>query len=183
MKFLKTKKPKLLLHICCAGCGAYVSSVLREEFEVNLYYYNPNIFPEFEYDARLLEVKRIGEEFGLELLIGGNDHKEWLKKIKGKESEPERGERCRICYQDRLESTALLAAKRGIGYFASTLSVSPHKDAAIISLIGKELEKSHDVGFLDRDFKKQDGFKKSLALSKDLKIYRQNYCGCEFSRR
>lgn len=183
MQDTKTKKPKLLLHICCAGCGAYVSSVLKEEFEVILYYYNPNIFPESEYDVRLSEVKRIAEVSGLELVIGSYDHAKWLEKTLGKEKEPERGGRCLVCYRDRLTSTAILASERSIGLFASTLSVSPHKDFVVISLIGRELEKKYQISFLDRDFKKQDGFKKSLIMSRDLNLYRQNYCGCEFSRR
>lgn len=183
MQDLKTKKPKLLLHICCAGCGAYVASVLQEDYEVILYHFNPNIFPEDEYVIRLSEVKRIADELDLKLIVGNYDHELWLKKIHGKENEPERGERCRICYYERLYSAAQAAQKNNMEYFASTLSVSPHKDAAMISAIGKDLASKCGISFLDKDFKKQDGFKKSLDLSRKLNLYRQNYCGCEFSRR
>ena len=176
-------KPELLLHICCMGCGAYVSNLLSADFKLSLYFYNPNIFPKNEYEKRLEETKRIAKRFGLNLIIGEYDHKEWLRKIKGHEKDPEKGERCFICYKDRLESTARLALKNNFAYFTSTLSVSPHKDAREISRIGKNLEMKYKIRFLDKDFKKQDGFKKSVILSRELNIYRQDYCGCEFSRR
>ena len=183
MKILKIKKPKLLLHICCAPCGAYVTNLLNLDYEVVLYFFNSNIFPENEHDTRLIEVKRIAKEFGLKLIIGDYNHSSWLEKITGKENEPEKGSRCRICYWERLENTALTAQKQKIDIFASTLSVSPHKDAVAINIIGKDLEEKYGVQFLDKDFKKQDGYKKSLELSKKYNFYRQNYCGCEFSRR
>ncbi len=180
---IKKSKPKLLLHVCCIGCGAYVSRLLNEDFEVSLYFFNPSIYPESEYKKRLAEAGRIANLFGLELINGEYDHGQWLKKIKGHESDPERGERCRICYRDRLENTARLAVKNGFAYFTTTLTVSPHKDALAISQIGKETEKNYRIKFFDKDFKKQDGFKKSTLLSCELGLYRQNYCGCEFSRR
>jgi predicted adenine nucleotide alpha hydrolase (AANH) superfamily ATPase len=175
---------KLLLHICCAGCGAYVSQVLKEEgFEVVLYFYNPNIFPEEELKIRLGEVKKVAQEFGLEFIIGEHDHRVWLKKVKGLEFEPEKGKRCLVCYQDRLESTAKIAREKNFRYFASTLSVSPHKLAGEIIRIGNESASQNGLEFLDRDFKKKDGFKKATILSRELKIKRQDYCGCEFSIR
>lgn len=177
------KKPKLLLHICCAGCGAYVASALKEEYDLALYFFNPNIFPENEYAIRLKEVKRVAVKFGLEYFFGSYDHGQWLGEIVGYEKEPERGARCRICYRQRLTDTASLAREKGFSYFASTLSVSPHKDSALISSIGNELQSQFGIIFLDKDFKKRDGYKKSLALSRELDLYRQNYCGCEFSRR
>lgn len=183
MNILKTKKPKLLLHICCAPCGAYVSNLLMQDYEVILYFYNPNIFPDSEYESRLIEVKRIAKEFDLKLIIGEYNHKSWLEKIIGKENEPERGLRCRICYWERLENTAMIAKSKKIENFATTLSISPHKDATAINVIGKDLEIKYEIKFLDKDFKKQDGYRKSLELSKKYEFYRQNFCGCEFSRR
>jgi predicted adenine nucleotide alpha hydrolase (AANH) superfamily ATPase len=176
-------KPKLLLHICCAGCGAYVSSALAEDYNVFLYFYNPNIFPESEYRKRLEEARRIAKKLGLKLIIGEYDHNEWLKLIKGFEGEPERGKRCLLCYRHRLNAAAKLAEDKKIAYFTTTLTVSPHKDAKSISVIGNELTGKYNVFFLDKDFKKRDGFKKSCELSKELGLYRQSFCGCEFSKR
>lgn len=177
-----TRKSKLLLHICCAGCGAYISRLLKQNFQVTLYFYNSNIFPKSEHDKRLVETKRIAKEFGLSLIVGGYNHKDWLEKIKGHENDPEKGERCIICYKDRLESTAKIAQKSQFNLFTTTLSISPYKDAKAISQIGNELAVQYNVKFLDKDFKKEDGFKKSVQLSRELGLYRQNYCGCEFSR-
>lgn len=175
-------KPTLLLHICCAGCGVYVSKQMKEKYNVVLFYFNPNIFPQDEYENRLKEVKRIADKFFLPLIIGAYDHKIWLKAIKGREVDSEKGERCRICYRYRLEETARLAKTRKFACFTTTLSVSPHKDAQAINVIGKELAGKYGIEFLEKDFKKQDGYKKSAAMSRDLGLYRQNYCGCEFSR-
>ncbi len=176
-------RPRLLLHICCIGCGAYVSQILKKDYKVILYFYNPNIFPEKEYQKRLEETKRIAKKFSLKVIEGEYNHKEWLKLVRGHEQDPEREERCRICYYERLEKTAKLAKKLGIKYFTTTLTISPHKDASAILSFGKEIASKFDLIFLERDFKKKDGFKKSVQLSRKLGLYRQNYCGCEFSRR
>jgi len=192
--YFYNKKPKLLLHVCCMGCGAYIADTLKKNFRLTLYFYNPNIFPQKEYEKRLEETRRIAKKFGLKLIVGEYDHQAWLKTVKGLEKEPERGKRCIVCYQNRLESTAKqcqgLSAQAGTAlirqkykYFTTTLTISPHKDAKIISRIGQKLAKRYSVEFLDKDFKKQDGFKKSLELSKKLGLYRQDYCGCEFSKR
>jgi len=188
---VKTRgKPKLLLHICCAGCGAYVSQLLKRGYRVVLYFYNPNIYPAEEYNKRLTEARSIAKKFNLKLIEGEYTHKQWLESVKGYENEPERGERCLICYQDRLEQTAKLAQKKKFNYFSTTLTISPHKDAQAISRIGKEIARKYqvdpstsaqDLRFLNQDFKKQDGFKKSVQLSKELGLYRQDYCGCEYS--
>jgi len=170
------------LHICCIGCGAYVAGELAREFRVKLFFYNPNIYPEDEYKKRLQETKRIAEKMKLDLIVGAYDHKAWLKMIAGHETDPERGGRCRLCYRDRLRSTAEKAVAESMDYFTSTLSVSPHKDARLISKTGQEMSGRYGVKFLDRDFKKRDGFKKSCELSRQLDLYRQDYCGCEFSR-
>ncbi len=174
-------KNKLLLHICCIGCGAYVSDSLKEEYTVELYFYNPNIFPKEEYNKRLEETRRVADEFSLNLICADYDHESWLERVKGLEKEPEKGKRCLVCYADRLGETAKLAKKRGFDCFDSTLTVSPHKDAKAISSIGQNLAKKYNIKFLNKDFKKQDGFKKACAVSRELNLYRQNYCGCEFS--
>jgi predicted adenine nucleotide alpha hydrolase (AANH) superfamily ATPase len=179
----KHSKPKLLLHICCVGCGAFVSRELTKDFQVTLYFYNPNISPAAEYELRLAETKKIAKRFGYKLLPAGYDHDAWLKLVSGHEQDPEKGARCLICYRERLDKTAKIAQESGFAYFASTLTVSPHKLAGEINAIGEECALKYGVKFLNRDFKKQDGFKKSLEMSKELGLYRQNYCGCEFSKR
>ncbi|HOZ55898.1 MAG: hypothetical protein BWY51_00564 [Parcubacteria group bacterium ADurb.Bin316] len=177
-----SENKKLLLHVCCAGCGAFVSLLLANDFDVTLYYYNSNIYPEDEYQRRIDEVKKIADNFKLSLIIGDYDHDAWLKKVKGRENDLEKGERCLICYRDRLENTACAAQSNNFNFFTSTLTVSPHKLASEIINIGNELAKEYGVKFLAQDFKKQDGFKKAVALSHKLGLYRQKYCGCEFSR-
>ncbi|MBU4375746.1 epoxyqueuosine reductase QueH [Patescibacteria group bacterium] len=177
----KKRKAKILLHVCCAGCGAYIGKLLKKDYNVVLYFYNPSIYPISEYNTRLAEAKRIAQKFNLKLLAEEYDHNKWLDKIKGHEHDSERGERCFICYKDRMESTAQKAQEGKFDYFSTTLTVSPRKDAAEISKIGKKMAEKYNVEFLDKDFKKKDGFKKSVELSKQLNLYRQNYCGCEFS--
>lgn len=176
-------KPTILLHICCIGCGAYVTQLLRHEYDVFLYYYNPNIFPKEEYQKRLDDISRIARELNLDVSVPQYDHDLWLEKVKGLEDEPEKGGRCLVCYKDRLEDTAKEAKRRGIDYFTTTLTVSPHKLSNAIFEIGAELEKDLEVNFLARDFKKQGGFNKAAEFSRNLNLYRQDYCGCEFSMR
>jgi len=183
LDYKKIRKPKLLLHICCIGCGAYVVDLLKQEYRLTLYFYNPNIFPEKEFHLRLKETKRVARKLGLKVIIGKYHHRQWLDSVKGHEMDPEKGARCLICYRQRLAATAKLAKSLKYHYFTSTLTTSPHKLASAISRIGKELEVEYQVEFLDKNFKKQDGFKKSVALSKELGLYRQDYCGCEFSKK
>ncbi|MFH1427510.1 MAG: epoxyqueuosine reductase QueH [Patescibacteria group bacterium] len=178
---LASQKPKMLLHFCCAGCGAYVSQELKKKFRIILYFYNPNIYPEAEYQKRFDEAKKIAKLYNLKLIAGIYSHEDWLKEIAGHELDPERGGRCRICYRLRLASTVGKAKELKINFFTSTLTVSPHKDANKILTIGQELEKKYNIKFIAKDFKKEDGFKKATALSKKFGLYRQNYCGCEFS--
>jgi len=174
-------KTKILLHICCAGCGAYVAKILEEDYEPVLYFYNPNIYPESEYERRMQEAIRIAKKFGLKIIIHKYNHGLWLNHVEGHEADPEKGQRCQLCFKHRLEETAKVAKKKGFTLFTTTLTVSPHKDAGAISRVGQALEKKYGVKFLNQDFKKMDGFNKSVRLSKELGIYRQNYCGCEFS--
>ncbi|MBD3247965.1 hypothetical protein GF382_01585 [Candidatus Falkowbacteria bacterium] len=177
-------KKRLLLHVCCATCAIYVSEVLEKQgFRVVLFYHNPNTYPKKEYEKRAKDVKKIAKIRGLELLIDEYDHQKWKKAVRGREKDKEGGERCLICYRKRLEETAKRAKSEGIRYFTSTLSVSPHKQAERINKIGQEIAKKHGVEFLSENFKKKDGFKRSIDLSKKHKFYRQNYCGCEYSLR
>lgn len=180
--FVFHKKPKLLLHICCVGCGVHICETLKKDYDIILYFFNPNIFPEDEYKIRLEEAKKISKRYKLKLVEGRYSHDAWLDLIKGHEKDPERGGRCLLCYRYRLEGAVKFAQKLGIGFFATTLTLSPHKDAKAISEIGNELAKELNIIYLDKDFKKEDGFKKSCELSKKLGLYRQNYCGCEFSQ-
>lgn len=181
---MENLKPKLLLHTCCIGCGGGIVKDLEPDFQITLYFYNPNIFPKEEYNIRLEETKKIAQNFGWKIIIEKADHQNWRKLVKNYEQEPERGKRCKICYRERLEKAREKAIKLNFDYFASTLTISPHKDAEAILAIGAELEKQNSkIKFLARDFKKQDGFKRAAELSRELNLYRQSYCGCEFSKR
>lgn len=176
-------RPKLLMQICCMGCGAYVLEILKEKYRLYLYFYNPNIYPHSEYVKRLEETRRVAKRLGIPLIVGGSNYQNWLQKIKGHETEPEKGGRCMICYRDRLAATAKKAKQLGFDYFSSTLSISPHKLYPAISQIGNEVSLQYGIKFHDQDFKKNDGFNKSVCISKELNLYRQDYCGCEFSIR
>lgn len=179
----KQVKPRLLLHVCCIACGAYAADLLKAVYRPTLYFYNPNIYPETEYFRRLNETKRAAKALGIKVITGEYRHPVWWELVRGHEDDPERGERCLICYRERLEATARLAKSKGFAVFASTLSVSPHKLAENINKIGEELAAKYGLKFLSEDFKKRDGFKKSLEWSRKLKLYRQDYCGCEFSMK
>jgi epoxyqueuosine reductase len=176
-------RPKLLMQVCCIGCGAYVLELLKEKYRLYLYFYNPNIYPSAEYTKRLEETRRVARRLGIPLIVGHGTHETWLHKVKGHEDAPEKGSRCMICYRDRLAATARKAKRLGFEYFSSTLSISPHKLYPAISQIGNEVAEQYKVKFYDQDFKKNDGFKKSVCISKELNLYRQDYCGCEFSIR
>lgn len=176
------KKPSLLLHICCAGCGAYVSQELQEKYALSLFFSNPNIHPEAEYLKRKEEVIAIAKQFDLPLIIDHYNHDSWLLDIKGLEQEPEKGKRCYRCYQYRMRKVAQKTSELNFDFFSTTLSVSPYKVYQYIKKIGEELAEQYSVGFHDQDYKKKDGFKKAASLSRELNLYRQNYCGCEFSK-
>ncbi|OGF26469.1 hypothetical protein A2477_02290 [Candidatus Falkowbacteria bacterium RIFOXYC2_FULL_47_12] len=174
-------KQKLLLNVCCIGCGVSVCKKLSSDYDVTLFFYNPNIFPADEYERRLAETRRVAKSMSLELIAGAYEHTMWRTAVQGLESELEGGARCPVCFRLRLEKTASLAAEKGFDIFASTLTVSPHKDARVINDIGLQLGKTYGVAYLASDFKKQGGFQESCKLSKELNLYRQDYCGCEFS--
>ncbi|OGF24295.1 hypothetical protein A3H09_02750 [Candidatus Falkowbacteria bacterium RIFCSPLOWO2_12_FULL_45_13] len=176
------QKSSLLLHICCVGCGVYASQLLKQDYDIMLFFYNPNIWPEEEYNKRLAEAEKIAEQFNLKLIEGAYDHNRWLEAVRGRENDPERGQRCLICYKFRLDKAAAVAKKLNREYLITTLTTSPHKDALAVNKIGQGAAANFQLKFLTQDLKKQDGFKKSAALSRQLGLYRQNYCGCEFSR-
>lgn len=176
-------KPKILLHICCAPCSTHVFRALAEEFEVVGFFYDPNIQPRAEYEARLCETRRLAESFGFKLITGEYDSELWNKSVSGLEGEREGGERCRVCYRVRLARAAEAARDEGCEYLATTLTVSPHKRAAVINPLGETEAKKTGVKFYAADFKKRDGFKKSCQLSNELGLYRQGYCGCLHSLR
>ena len=178
-------KPTLLLHACCAPCSSYCIEYLNEHFEITLFFYNPNIYPADEYDYRVSELKRLVSEMGLSIpvLECENDTESFYALARGRESVREGGARCFDCYRLRLEKTAQLARARGFDYFTTTLSISPLKNSARLREIGLELEEKYNVKNLPSDFKKKEGYKRSIELSRQYNLYRQNYCGCEYSRR
>lgn len=177
--------PSLLLQSCCGPCSSYVLEVLSEYFNVTVIYYNPNIYPREEYEKRLLHQEKIIEAMAFKnpvtLMPCNYDENEFLSVAKGLEGEREGGARCKECFLLRMEKTASLAKEKGFDYFTTTLSVSPHKNANLLNEIGKELEEKYSVNFLFADFKKKEGYKRSIQLSKEFDLYRQEYCGCRFS--
>jgi len=181
------KLPSLLLHGCCAPCSSACLEYLNKYFHITLFFYNPNIFPKAEFDKRLLEAERLLREMPFEnevqLLAGEYDYGCFLAAAKGLEAVPEGGERCFKCYALRLEETARQAKERGFDYFCTTLSISPLKNAQKINEIGYETAERYGVKWLPSDFKKKEGYKRSIELSRQYELYRQNFCGCVFSKR
>lgn len=184
---INNETPSLLLHSCCAPCSSYVLEYLAKYFKITVLYYNPNIYPEEEFYKRIAEQKRLITEMPLENPVGfmeiGYDPKEFFAAVKGLENIPEGGERCFACYRQRLEQTAKIGALHGFDYFTTTLSISPYKNAAKLNEIAEELGKIHGIKPLPADFKKRNGYKRSIELSAEYGLYRQNYCGCIFSKR
>lgn len=179
--------PKLMLHACCACCLSYVLEYLSEHFEIYVLYYNPNITERNEYEYRKSEVERLVLEMPLKRKVTvvdcEYDPNMYLQNIAGMENEPERGSRCSVCFEMRLKKTAEIAQQYGCDYFATTLTISPLKNSSIINSIGEQLESDFSVSYLGSDFKKKNGYKRSIELSKQYNLYRQNYCGCVFSKR
>lgn len=178
--------PKLFLHSCCAPCASYVLEYLSNYFEITVFYYNPNIYPPEEYYERAAEQKRFIEQFPAKHKIsyveGEYDTKRFYEMARGLEKVPEGGERCFKCYELRLRESAILAREGGFDYFTTTLSISPLKNADKLNEIGEMMEKEYGVKHLASDFKKKNGYKRSTELSKEYELYRQNYCGCIFSK-
>lgn len=178
------EKPTLLLHACCAPCSSYVLEYLHERFRITLYFFNPNIAPEEEYRYRSQELKRLVREMKLdiEIIEEEYDPKPFYELAKGLEQLPERGERCQRCIGYRLEFAGKKAAEIGADYFTTTLTISPHKDCAFINEFGEKVSAECGVKYLFSDFKKHEGYKRSIELSKEYNLYRQNYCGCVYSK-
>lgn len=183
-------KPRILLHSCCAPCSTAVIERLKDNYEIVILYYNPNIYPEEEYLKRKNEeIKYINhlnetdKDIKISMLDADYESEKFYEATKGYENEREGGARCAICFKLRLEKTAKLAKENSFDLFGTTLTVSPHKNAELINSIGLAIEKETGVKFLVSNFKKQDGYKLSIELSKQNNIYRQNYCGCEFALR
>ncbi len=174
---------KLLLHSCCGPCSTHVIEVLKSQYDLTIFYYNPSIFPQDEYLKRLDEQKRYAEIVGVKVLAVNYDENEFLSKIKGLELEKEGGKRCEVCFEIRLRKTAELCKELGFDIFATTLSVSPHKNSNKINEIGKRIAEEIGVKYLEESFKKKDGYLNSIRLSNKYGLYRQNYCGCRFSLR
>jgi predicted adenine nucleotide alpha hydrolase (AANH) superfamily ATPase len=179
------EKPVLLLQCCCAPCSSAVLERLQEHFRLKLYFYNPNIYPQEEYEKRLAQFDKLlgAEEFskGIEILPSVYEPEEFEKAVKGLENEKEGGARCTECFILRLEETAKKAKEIGADYFCTTLTVSPHKNSQLLNELGVKAGEKYGVKFLPSDFKKQEGYKRSTVLSNELGLYRQNYCGCRYS--
>lgn len=176
-------KPKLLLHSCCAPCSIYVLQQLMSDWQITVYFYDPNIHPRAEYIQRRDEMKAYAKKLKIEFVEGSYDTFNWIQKTRGLEKEPERGKRCDICFDIRLGETARKAKDEGYDAFASALTISPHKNAKQISLVGQKIASKFKIDFLDRDWKKDEGFKIASKLSDQEGFYRQDYCGCLFSKR
>lgn len=176
------QKKDLILHTCCAPCVGYVYELLSVEYSVVSYFYNPNITPLHEYEKRLNELQRFAIQKNFPAIEGPRDFRNWTQRVKKYRFAGERSKRCWECYRIRLEETFREAQRRKSDIVATVLSISPHKDAEMINRIGSELAAQFDIPFLEADFKKKDGFKKSVELSNKYGFYRQSYCGCVYSR-
>ena len=177
-------RPKLLLHACCAPCSSATLERLADHFDLTILYYNPNIYPPTEYHRREAELERFVQEAGYRFPVVELPYepKEFYDAVRGLEQEPEKGERCTVCYRLRLEQAARYAAEQGLDWFCTTLSISPMKDPVRINTLGAELGAQYGVRFLPSEFRKKDGYKRSLELSAQYGLYRQDYCGCVFSK-
>lgn len=181
------RRPRLLLHACCAPCSSATLERLAQTFQVTILYYNPNIAPPTEYHRRADELDRFVQDAGyagqgVEVIRLPYDPQEFYTAVRGLENEPEKGERCTVCYRLRLEQAARYAAEHGFEWFTTTLSISPMKDPVRLNTIGTELAAQYGVRYLQSEFRKKDGYKRSLTLSTEYGLYRQEYCGCIFSK-
>ena len=180
-------RPSLLLHVCCAVCASYVLEYLYRHFDITIAYYNPNITEEAEYQYRYSELRRYVDEAGLSGYIRFTEveykPEDFFEAVKGREGDREGGARCSICFRQRLLYTAKLCKEGGYDYFATTLTISPLKNAEVINTIGEKIAEEIGVNYLCSDFKKKEGYKRSIELSRQYHLYRQNYCGCIFSEK
>lgn len=179
----ENKKPRLLLHACCGPCSSYVLECLASVFDVTVCFYNPNIYPEEEYTRRKEELKRFLVEVNIQNFVEiSYNEKEYYEAVKGYEDLGERSIRCYQCYLFRMEKSIQFAKENDFDYFTTTLSISPYKNSTWINEIGEDLEKKYQIKYLYSDFKKQNGYKRSLELSREYNLYRQDYCGCVYSK-
>lgn len=179
-----SQNKKILVHTCCAPCSSYsFEELLHNNFDVTGYFHNPNIYPFEEYKRRKDEFLVFAQAKNYKVIVDEDPADIWFKAVEGYENEPERGKRCELCFKLRLEKTAQFAKAGGFDIFTTVLTISPHKNAKVINSIGNALSEEYDIKFLETDFKKNDGFRKSLEISKQYGLYRQNYCGCKFSIR
>lgn len=181
------RRPRLLLHACCAPCSSYALEALNHCFDIDVYYYNPNIAPREEFDRRVAELERLSSrlphENALRVIVGEYDNAAFMELCQGHEDDPEGGARCALCFRMRLEAAAKRAARLGADYFTTSLTISPLKDARLLNAIGAEQGRREGVNWLFSDFKKKNGYKRSCELSREYGLYRQDYCGCVFSKR
>ncbi|MEK6726735.1 MAG: epoxyqueuosine reductase QueH [Deltaproteobacteria bacterium] len=175
-------KPRMLLHTCCAPCSTHVLELLREMFALTLYFYDPNIHPREEYETRRDEMRGYAARSSVGFVEGPYDVERWFELTKGHETDKEGSDRCFLCYELRLRESARFARENGFEYFGTVLSISPHKRADKINEIGLSLAEEYRINYLEADFKKKDGFKRSIVLSREHGLYRQDYCGCVYSR-
>lgn len=182
----ENRVPTLLIHSCCAPCSSYVLEYLSQYFEITILYYNPNIFPREEYEYRISEQERLinSMNFVHNVKLIGSDYtpEDFHSAIKGCEKEPEGGKRCKLCFEVRLKYTAAMAKKMNFDYFTTTLSISPLKNAEVLNELGIHIGQEYGVEYLQSDFKKRNGYKRSVELSKEYGLYRQDYCGCVYSK-
>ena len=186
LKTLDGTRPRLLLHACCGPCSSAVLEQLCQYFEITVLYYNPNTWPVEEYYRRGEELKKFvaqAHPLGVTVIEDHYDPQEFYTAVKGLENEPEKGARCTVCYRLRLEQAARYAADHGFDWYCTTLSISPMKDPVRLNELGTELGRQYGVPFLPSEFRKKDGYKRSLQLSAEYGLYRQDYCGCVFSKR
>lgn len=176
-------RKRLLLHSCCGPCTTVPVERLQTEYEIVCFEYNPNIHPAEEHQLRVRELKNLSKQLDFKLVLSKYDPDDWFVRVKGFENEPEGGQRCKICFRMRMEKTAQFAREKCFDCFTTTLTISPHKNAALINKIGNEIAERMNMPFLESNFKKKDGYKRSIELSKVYNLYRQNYCGCIYSRR
>lgn len=175
-------KPEILLHVCCAPCSPYIIDLLNKDYTVILYFYNPNIHPHDEYSLRVEETEKLADDTETQLIIGEEDTQAWFGKTADLKNEPERGKRCTVCFEMRLDRCFQKAKDLSIENVTTTLTISPHKDAKVINEIGKDLSAKYGIEFLAENFKKQNGFQKTVQAGKKYDFYRQIYCGCVYSK-
>lgn len=175
---------KILLHACCGICSAYPILHLREMgYEPVVYFFNPNIYPNIEYEKRLKAEQELCDYHNCELIVGDYNQESFFEKVIGLENEPERGKRCDVCFELRLENSAIKTKELGFSTFTTSIVISPHKNFAKLTEIGQKIAEKYDLEYLAIDFKKKDGFLKTNKIANSINIYRQNYCGCKFSIR